>query len=626
MKEALQAIKTALNPPDRRPIYEWASENVENPKAWTHFGMFSVDLSRHFIGPFQALLDDRIRRVCIRKPTQTGGSVISDIWAVYLAVNSPAPSMWVMQSQDMMRDHAESRLVPLFRDHCKAAAALLPDDVRKLKKQGVMLKNGMPIYFQGPSLKRLQSKGICYMVGDEVWEWEPGRIGQAVARLGAFDKLLRSKALLVSQGGNAGTEWETWDSSSSMCEWMAKCESCGKYQVPVFGKKRDDGSRYGLVWNKNAHTKNAEGKYNYGEIVASSRYECQFCGHGHVDQAKTQAGWNLNGVYEAQNKSPVPSVAGFHWHGVMVKNWPEIIIAFLQAQEALKRGSDSQLQDFVKKIEARHWNQDELHQSEKIQLADYNPDWPDEKFRFMTIDVMDNYMFFVIRAWALSGESRRIAFGKISTWDDIKALQAQHKVKDWNVFLDARDGEITSVVLAKCVENKWFGIMGSGADSFTREVVVKGRRIRVKCSFIVNKKDIFRGTAKAGKSFARYFLWSNSTFKPVMKNLRDGKGAPWKLGRGQGLNASDEEYDIQMHSEYLMTESDKRGFERKVWTKVKGRENHAWDCEVMQLVPAAMQRCLVVRPADAPNSPEPPGSETPEQSPHAQSDVNEMSA
>lgn len=608
-----KAHETALRQLDLRPIYSWAGEHVENPAAWTISGRFNVEISNHFKGPFDALRDHRYRRVVVRKPVRGGGSIISDVWFPWLVANNPGPALWVMQTDKMATDHAITRLIPILKA-CKKTAALLPSDIRKIRKSGIIFNHGMTSFYTGPALTNLQSKGVQWGSFDEVWEWPAGRLGQAVARLGDFDLIGNSKALITSQGGYVGTEWEAIDSESSQNEWMVPCQKCGKFQRPVFGAKRPNGSRYGIVWDKTEKTKYPDGRYNFGEIVATMRYECEHCGHGHANQNATQAAWNRSGRYEPQNPHPVPTIAGFHWHGVIFKNWADLAIEFLTAQTAKKKGLTKPLEDFVTKKEANHWDEMMLHSTQRIELADYPREWPDEAYRFMTVDVMGDMMWFVIRAWALDGRSRRIAFGRVHTWDQVVELQLKHNVKSPCVGVDARWE--TAPVYYQCAKHGWLALMGSDQKSFPHEVRQHGRKVAVlyRCRSKEIPKDPFKGTSKEGQSVCFLYLWSNPSVKPILKNMRDGRGVEWLLGTNQGVNATDEEYNTGMHSEFLIIEADKNGFRKPVWKHVKSKPNHPWDCENMQCVMADIAEIFTVEPApepsSAPKTPEPQQTET----------------
>lgn len=604
---------------DRRPIYEWAAEFIENPGAWTQSGKFNPDFSNHFKGPFDALQNPSLKRVTVRKPIRGGGSLISDIWLAWTVANCSAPSMWVMQSAPVADAHALTRLIPII-EACKPAARLLPSDARKLTKGGVLLKNGMPIYFQGSALGRLQSKGIRWLSLDEVWEWDAGLVRQALGRTGDFDLLENSKQLLTSQGGTENTEWESLDSASSQNEWMVPCLECGKFNKPVFGGQHEKGNRYGMVWDSNDKTKYADGQHNFGEIIPSIRWVCEFCGHAHTDRRRTQAEWNRRGRYEPQNPHPVPGVAGYHWHGMIFKNWSDMVIDFLQAQEALKKGVVEPLKLFVQKQEANHWSDSMQFKTEKIELSDYKSDWPDEKFRFMTVDKMAEVLWFVIRAWALDGRSRRLAFGKVGTKEEIMELQKRFHIKNSCTFWDS--GWDATEVYRICADNFWFALKGSDEQSFPHPVKQKnGKVIFIQKTYSAMKyMDASINRLQPGRKNCPLIRWSNPAIKPITKNLRDGKGAEWLLGKGQGINATDAEYNEQMHSEWLKTKTDKAGFPVRRWEPVAGKQNHAWDCENMQTFAANFNHILEINPLPTlpaqepsvdPKSPEQPETSQP---------------
>jgi hypothetical protein len=604
----IEATIAALAPPNRDPIYIWARDNVEMPPAYTITGRFNPDISRHFQGPFDALRNHRIRRVVVLKPTRGGGSLIGDVMTAWIVDNDPGPMMINMQTDAIAHDHAEERIIPLLRG-CSRTAALLPEDTRKVCSDGMTFTNGMPLHIQGPSIGNLQSKGIRWQWNDEVWIWPPGRLGQALARLDDFDRMQSSKALVVSQGGVEGSEWHAIWEESSQQEWLIPCLKCGAHQTPEFGGRRPDGSRYGMVWSATDRTHYPDGRHNVGEILATMRWECKHCGHPHTDARRTQAEWNRLGKYEPQNLRNNPTVEGFHWHGLIFRDWTKLVTEFLKAQDALKSGDINPLRDFVQKDEAKFWSDTMVTGAKVAELSSYESDWKDEKLRFLTVDCQDEGVFwFVVRAWALTGESRRLAFGKIYSWSELEAIQTKFKVAPNHVLIDS--GFLAKQVYYQCVKHGWIALKGEDNEFFLHPIKRNGKLTHVRRSYSQPAKgDPERGEAFSGRRYAVLIRWSNPTVKDHLRPLRDGRGAPWLLGAGQGANASDADYNEQMTSEYKRRQKSKKtGRDEMIWYH-GSKPNHIWDCECMQDVGARLARCILERdevdiaPAAEPTNP-----------------------
>ena len=77
--EIYSAWKRAFSKPDRRPIEDWASENIMLPPMLAKSGKFSVAGSRHFIDPLRAMHSDRVRGVRICAPVRGGKTLIADV-------------------------------------------------------------------------------------------------------------------------------------------------------------------------------------------------------------------------------------------------------------------------------------------------------------------------------------------------------------------------------------------------------------------------------------------------------------------------------------------------------------------------------------------------------------------
>ena len=116
-------------------------------------------------------------------------------------------------------------------DRCGPIQALINREDRHAKrKTSILFNNGFPIWIQGPSMGNLQARGVRYEVNDEVWDrtaWKDGRLDEALARLGDYDKIQNSKCLFVSQGGWKGDALDDWFDRSNQNHWRVKCPSCG---------------------------------------------------------------------------------------------------------------------------------------------------------------------------------------------------------------------------------------------------------------------------------------------------------------------------------------------------------------------------------------------------------------
>ena len=220
-----------ISPCSRLGILEYAERYIPLPPAYTPPGPFKLGLSRYLEGPWDALADPKVKVVTVMKATQTGGSLVGDVWLAWLMRVAPAPMFFNMQTDEDAKDHATLRINELL-NRCGPVAAILPDGHKgkhsKRVTQAITLQS-MWLIIQGANLSNLQSKSVCYVMNDEVVFWSPDSlIRDSRARQTAFG--WRRKEYDCSQGGMMGDEHDRSWKSGTMEEWSWTCSSCGMIQ------------------------------------------------------------------------------------------------------------------------------------------------------------------------------------------------------------------------------------------------------------------------------------------------------------------------------------------------------------------------------------------------------------
>lgn len=566
--------------PDRRPIEEWAAENITLPPALAFNGMFDPSLSRQFIAPFQSLTNDRVRDVCILAPPRSGKTLIGDIYAPHVLARDPGPLLWVFASDDQAEKHCETRLMPIIHG-CPPIRSLLSADRHATRKTEIQLANGYPLHVVGPSLRNLQARGYRYLICDEVWQWEQGRITQAVTRVGDFRRVESSKVLMISQGGEVGGEWFARYTGGVIHEWEIKCDGCGEYQTPVFSGKHDDGQRYGIVWESDKRT---DGTYDIVQAKASVRYVCRHCGREHRDCAKTQARWNRTGRYRVEDGGD-PETHSYHWSGVVSNPWSEMVANFLRARIQSKRGNWTELVNFRQKDLAEFASEQTVLQEEqpvfRAEISE-TTEWPDEAARFMTVDVQLGHFWVTIRAWSKSGESRRLYWGRADEVQDLDALAVRYKVKPLCVVLDA--AHQARAVYAIAAARGWKCIRGAPNESWMHRVEERGQLTKTvrKAWSPVWYGDPDPSAQGVGKRRPMCWHISKPATADKLQELRD-RGL-WVEPKVEPMTDAERDYQKQMDS---MVRIRQRVGESAHWEQT-GVEPHAWDVARIQVWCAMM--------------------------------------
>jgi len=585
-----EAWQQSFRPKDRRPIYEWAEEFIILPGSLTKSGRFSVQDSRHFIGPLDALHNDRKRAVNVLAPPRSGKTLIADIWMPWTFSNEPGNFLWIFQKDTIAGEHCELRVMPIL-EACELTRALLPTDKSKKRKQEIIFSNGFPLFVWGPSINNLQSKGFRYIVEDEPWLYDKGVIGEADARTGDFAKLQNEKILRISQGGDVGTDWHKKYNEAEILEWSVQCQGCSKYFIPIFSGFRQDKSRYGIMWDEK---RRGDGTRDIAKTLPTVRLECQHCGHPHIDGPRTKSEWNRTGRYELTTE-PNEKRSSFHWNSIIDTAWTELAEKWLLAENQFELGNEQDRIQFIQKQLAEFYDPNKYSGMQGPRIIDISQQWADEFMRVMTVDVQQHDFWAVIRAWAKSGESRLLWAGRLISWDEIRAKQLEFKVYDGSVLVDS--GYNTREVYQKCVEYGhvevvrgkqiwvcWKATKGEPAKSFPFFHKTKGR-IDLPYRWPISYGDPLSGTQGQGKGqLCPLLQYADTALMEILFRLRDGKGAPWMAYEGVC-----DEWSKHMYAMRRIKVWDKLGQDFWKFENVGRRPNHLLDCEKVQVLAACME-------------------------------------
>lgn len=587
------AWRETFAPRDRRPVYDWAHDNVWLSPPITRTGWFDVSASRHFIAIFEALQNDFRREVNILKPVRGGGSLIGDIMVLWAMVNDPGPYMELFQTQDIADEHAEARLVPNFHN-CAATAALFPHNLNKLRDNQILFANGHTWYVSGPSIANLQTKGIRYLRLEEVWMWDQGKDAEAVGRIGDYLKMHTSKVLRISQGGpKDGVDMETSDwfrtyNRGLLHEWEVPCAGCGKYFDPVFTGTRPDGSFWGMTWDRHQLP---NGDWDIPKCVPTIRFECPHCAHPMLDNGKTKSEWNRSGRYrivtQDENGHGNHKRDSFRWEAVIDYPWDELVELWLEACNAEKRGDLRPKLQFYQKRRAMFKDEQFLLKGGlhlRRAVYEINSDWPEEKGRAMSIDRQDEDLYWwTVRAWSAE-KSRRLGFGKAYGAAALEEIRIKFKVLPNNTFCDS--GFLPKGdhgVYAACLKYGWISIKGDKAFNFIHRQ--KNGKLVQKSYAPLTYGDPSGGTAQGNRKYAPLIRFSKFQMCATVERLISQ--GQWEEPATTTDPDMEAEYAAQMASRVRKTEYNAKTGESKVYFW-EGKNDHAADCANGQVLYAIL--------------------------------------
>lgn len=583
----------SIRPRDRRQTCEWARDNVILVPPLTKTGPFDSSISRHLEGPLAALDDDHCREVNVLAPVRGGKTLIADVWLCSIIGRTPGATRWVFQDDKAAKDQAELRTWPIIEAN-EWLSRMLPEDRHKSRTQEIIFP-GMPLHISGPSLGQLQSRGYQHIIADEAWLYRDGRIEELRGRLGDYVKMGTDKLLVLSQGGEVGSEWENQCSRGVLHDWEFQCASCGKYMLANrWTLKRQDGSRWGMVWDKH---KLDNGLWDIPKVLPSVRFECEHCAHPHLDKVKTKSEWNRTGRYRREESDKLMKRRTYHWTAVIDFPWDELVDMYLQAVNAWRLGNPMQLIQFFQKRTAEMKSENSLIEEMSFAVRatyEVNSDWPAEIFRLMTIDrQMDDVFWWTIRAWAKDGRSRRIGFGKAFGFSELEKIREQHKIEACQTLIDSGyrpKGD--HGVYSACIRYGWIAVKGAaqenGDPKFFFHQTKKGRVLRSYSEPIDCDPEI--GTEYQGQREVQRIDFSSPTYADRVQNLIDlGLWEEPQAAQGDLLEA---QYRKQMAGEYKKRITiGQLKKEKLVWYCPSGN-NHAFDCAKMQALGATLMDVL----------------------------------
>lgn len=579
--------------PDRRPIWDWARDNVKLGGGYARQGAFDIRTCRHLEAPFAAVQADQVREITCRAAIQTLKTLFVEITSLWAITNEPGPIMWTQQDDASAKEHVKGRYRGLMMK-CEPVARIMPRD-RHDKSTCEIYFGDFYLIVNGANLNNLQSKSIRLKINSECWLWAQGLLTHARRRVSAYARDGISKILNESQGSYANDDFDRLWMEGTREVWSVPCAGCGELQpLEFFARmKSDEKIRAGVVWDDSA--KREDGTWNERLVRESARWVCPSCGHAHENSARTRAQWNAKGGYIPQNLEADGKHRSFTWNALIAEDLGQLAVELLTANAFKKRGQIQPLKDFYMQRLALSWKDEaeELTAQAPVILTDYTlaatneagaTKIDNETRRLMTIDRQRDHFWAVVRAWRTDGSSRLLWRGKLLTVEQCNDIATRFAVEPQLVCEDAQYS--TAQVYEDCIRFGWTALHGSGDDGFTH--MVAGKKVQ---RFYSPLK-----TTQVPGGMARYMFWASDPVKDVLLALRTGvEGRRWEVASDVG-----EEYLRHQRGE-VKRERISKVTGRSEWRWAKVGPNHMLDCEAMQTAVAlALQILPSPEPVDVP--------------------------
>lgn len=567
--------------PDRRPPWMWCSEKVKL-KGSPLGGKFKPELTPWLKEPLQEIADNRNQEVTCMCCVQGGKTTVLLMTAAW-ATRFQADAMMVTCQNDAdAKFLAKERLMPAL-ESVKEIFDKIPTD----RSKNSLLSISMPDMFieiQGANESSLQSKPVRWVLNDEVYLWDTGLLQQARNRTTRF---WNRRILNVSTAGDSGCDLDLAFKDGDMREYFLCCPSC----LQVFNPKWEV-----IKWPE-------QEDWNWNTLRQSTYLECPLCKAQHKHTAEVHRKMLAGAKYVPQNHNNTPAKISFHWNSLVLApsevSWGDLAVEWVKAEIESNKGNDAPRKEFITKRLAESWDANRFFNSAKLPTIKIESTWPEEAYRFLTVDVQETEFWAVIRAWAKHGASRLLWAGRMFSYEEAEAKANEMNVLPQCVFLDSSWD--TRKVYLECAKRNtlvkingrpdWQGWRALNGEAEARKSFIYkpkgGMATLLPYSYPAKYVDPMMGKESKERRYAKLNFWSNIAIKDILKRLRDGKGAPW-----QAYEGAPNDWHEQMFSERRIQIYDKYNKQTYKWERIGKRANHLWDCECMQVVAACMAGCI----------------------------------
>jgi phage terminase large subunit GpA-like protein len=561
-----------LRPDPRITVTAWADEHrYLSRQASSEPGKYRTSRTPYVREILDALSpSDPCQDITVRKGTQLGLTEVGNTWIGYIIDLCPGPIIMGLPTVDLAKDHSKQKLDPMFED-CPRLRGKIKEPRSRDSGNTARSKEfpgGILFLIGANSPAGFRSKSIRFIFEDDVDGWPPevGDEGDPASliekRADTFSsrkKIFRVSTPTVKNISRIDRAFEQSDQRF----YHVACPYCLEKQPLEWGGKDTD---YGIKFAR-----------DLAGNVLEAWYVCRSC-HGEISEAHKTA--------MLENGEWVPTYPdrqkrGYHLSGLYSPlgwvSWRQVAQEFIEA-----KGSRERL---------KVWMNARLAVS--FEERGDQPDWVPLKGRcepypfFMVpyggelltagVDVQDDRLAVVVRAWGAEEESWLIAYTEIygdtlqpHVWGQLNELlerpYAHADGRALHIHTMAIDsGHRTQQVYAWCRKRT------------QRVIAVKGASASGKA--VLGRPSLQDVTGKGVNIKGGVMLWpvgtdtAKSTIYGRITQTGPGPGRyHWPIGL-------DDSYFIQLTAEKLVTTYGQNGFARQEWVKIAER-NEALDIEV----------------------------------------------
>lgn len=400
----------ALRPRKRLPVSQWAEQNRILPDGNSIPGPWRNRVTPYLTEIMDTFNSESVEKIIFVKPTQVGGTSAMENMLGSLIDQDPGPTMVVYPSDDLAERTVDAKLDPMIR-RCKPLAALY----QKTDSKKLQLKFGaMTVYLNGAnSPADLSSTNIRYLFLDEVDKYpgaskkESDPVSLAIERTKSYT--LNRKIFITSTPTlKTGHFWRAKEGAEAEKHYFVPCPHCGTYIELQFSQ---------LKWPSKDDVPDSTAR------ASMARYVCQVCEGVITDRDKgrmLEAGrWQF-----VRKRTETPKSVAY-WMSTMYSpftRFSDIAQAFMDSKD-----DPELLQNFVNSWLAEPWEDTKLKTNADLVLERQTeiPAWElPEWTKLLTggIDVQENCVYWVIRAWGDFMTSQNVAHGQALSMTEVERI------------------------------------------------------------------------------------------------------------------------------------------------------------------------------------------------------------
>jgi phage terminase large subunit GpA-like protein len=550
-------------PPERMRVSEWAERYRRlRAGATARPGPYRLDLAPYAREILDSYLDPHVEEVTMMFGAQCGKSTIAEILVGYVVDQDPSPIGWLMPREDDYHLVHGTRILPMIEDSPRMSSHLTgrADDI---SQEGIQFDSCRLYYMAARSTASMKGRTIRVLIRDEIDEMpdtpQGDPLSMSLHRTNTYSgrRKIVNSSTPTTPSGKVAKKWEQSDKR----RWHVPCPHCEHYQVLTWKHVRWEGFTEPELARDAAHLvcESCTARIDEGQRVEMVRRGVWVPEGATVDEA---------GVVHDPN--PPRRHRGYHL--------PTINSPLITLGELVERSLNEDEADFTRQMLAEPYDVkadgvDVGAIRERIRDDHKRGEVPKEATLLTAgIDVQGHKLglFYVVRAWAPSGESWLVAAGRSRDWSGVEeaVLTTQYGAAARLVsmaFVDSGDGNRIDEVYDFC--RHWR----------TRTTPTKGRdRIERGKPFLVNQIDRApNGRVLPGGLQLRTV--NTLFFKDMLAQYVAGERQGWHLHNND--DGALEQYFEHMLAERRVEKDGKVRWELKPGV----RRNDWWDCEVLAL-------------------------------------------